>query len=468
MNCYRGMNRRQFLQAAAAAGVGLLGAVACTPATPTSAPTSAPTTASGEAAPTAAPAATAAAETVKLTFICDTINQGHVQLRDAWAKAFSEQHPNITVDHQPVPQDYGVKVQTLFAAGTPPDIYRYLQETTPIVTVVAKKMHLRLDDLVNKDNYDLSDFRKDAVGLYEWEGGLYALPRDYGNQNLFINLDLFAQAGIQPPPVDWEEKEFTFEKFLDIAKALTVKKGDRTEQWGFLVNRGWRPWASWVYNNGGTVVHRDDKGVATAIALDEAPAVEALQFLQDLMYVHAVAPRPDLESELGGFDLFATGRVGMMINNPSSVNQYRTIEAFKWDIATLPIGKAERRGTGGGGSGWATGAATKHPAEAWEFLKFISSVEAETGEVKIGATTPSRVSVVTGPDFLDPSKPPTHAKGFAQAQEYVVRDPVHVNWPEVFSRIVTPGMDQLWNGSKPAADVVKQIKAEGDKLFAGK
>jgi multiple sugar transport system substrate-binding protein len=188
--------------------------------------------------------------------------------------------------------------------------------------------------------------------------------------------------------------------------------------------------------------------------------------LQDLMHKHTVAPRPDLESELGGFDLFATGRVGMMINNPSAVNQYRTITSFKWDVATLPIGKGSRRGTGGGGTGWAAGATTKNPKAAWEFLKFISSAEAELDEVAVGATTPARTAVATGDKFLDPTKPPTNAKGFAQAQEYVVRDPVHVRWPEISSRILTPNMDQLWNGSKTAADVVKAIKTEADKLFA--
>ena len=55
-----------------------------------------------------------------------------------------------------MPQDYNTKIQTLFAAGTPPDTYRYLQEVVPIITVVAKKMHLRMDDWVKKDNYDLT------------------------------------------------------------------------------------------------------------------------------------------------------------------------------------------------------------------------------------------------------------------------------------------------------------------------
>ncbi|HEY9076701.1 MAG TPA: extracellular solute-binding protein [Anaerolineaceae bacterium] len=459
MKDQRKLSRRDFLKVGAAVAVSISGLAAC--ASPTPVPTASKP--SGAAEPTKPPAA---AEPAKITFVCDTINTGHVKVRDNWAKKFTEKFPNITVEHQPVPQDYNTKIQTLFAAGTPPDIYRYLQEVVPIITVVAKKMHLQLDQLAAADKYDTSDFRKDALNLYLWEGGLYALPRDYGNQNLFINLDLFQKAGIAQPPVDWEEKTWTFEKFLEVAKALTIKKDNKTEQWGFLVNRGWRPWASWVYNNGGTVVKKDAKGVATSISLDEPAAIEALQFLQDLMHKHAVAPRPDMESELGGFDLFATGKVGMMINNPSAVNQYRTITAFKWDVATLPIGKATRRGTGGGGSGWAAGAGTKSPKATWEFIKYISSAEAEIEEVEIGATTPARTSVATGPKFLDPSKPPANAKGFAQAQEYVVRDPVSVKWPEISSRLLTPNMDTLWNGSKSPADVVKAFKAEADALLA--
>jgi len=134
--------------------------------------------------------------------------------------------------------------QTLFAAGTPPDIYRYLQEITPIITVSQKALHLQLDDYIAADAYDLSDFRPDAVRLYQWEGKTFALPRDYGNQNLFYNVDIFEEAGVEPPPVDGEESSFTFEVFLDMLQRLVKREGDRVTQWGFLVNRGQRPWAS--------------------------------------------------------------------------------------------------------------------------------------------------------------------------------------------------------------------------------
>ncbi len=247
---------------------------------------------------------------------------------------------------------------------------------------------------------------------------------------------------------------------------LTKRNGDRTEQWGFLINRGQRPWASWLYNNGGALVHRDQSGLATDCALTDPASVEALQFLQDLMYTHQVSPTPDLESEMGGFELFASGRVAMMMNNPSSVNQYRTIEAFQWDVATLPIGKAERRGTGGGGTGWAVAAATKAPDMAWAFLQHIASAEAELAEVAVGATTPARISVVTSTAFQNPDLPPKNSAAFAQAQEYVVRDPVHTAWPEITQRIYTPKMDLLWSNTNDAATVAQMIKDEADALFA--
>jgi multiple sugar transport system substrate-binding protein len=445
------LTRRGFLRGAASVA-GLAALAACAPAVPGAQPGGA------GAAP--------ATEQVTLTFIVDTINEGHVQVRDKWATEFMAANPEVRIDHQTVPQEYVTKIQTLYAAGTPADIYRYLQEVTPIITVADKNMHLQLDDFVAADSYDIDDFRPDAIALYTWEDKLYALPRDYGNQNIYYNIDLFEEAGVSLPTANWEDRDWNFETFLDAATNLTKREGDRTTQWGFLVNRGQRPWASWLYSNGGALVHRDDRGVATESAMTDEASVEALQFVQDLMHVHKVAPTPDLESELGGFDLFASGRVAMMVNNPSAVNRYRTIEAFGWDVATLPIGKGERRGTGGGGTGWAAAAATSAPEWAWKFIAYISSAQAELDEVNAGATTPSRVSVVLSEAFLDPNLPPANARGFADAQEYVVRDPVHVLWPEITQRIYNPKMDQLWSGTLDAAAVAQEIAAEANPMFA--
>jgi multiple sugar transport system substrate-binding protein len=446
------LNRRDFLrQSAMAAGV--LGLAACAPAAV------APAGETGGEAP--------AEEGITIAFVCDTINEGHTAVRQKWADDFTAETPGVTVEHQTVPwSDYFTKIQTLFAAGTPPDMYRYLQEIAPIITVDAKKLHVPLDDYIEADAYDISDFRPDAIELYRWNGTTYALPRDYGNQNLYYNVDLFEAEGVDPPPPDWNDTEFTFEVFLDMVQRLTKKDGDRTTQWGFLVNRGQRPWASWVYSNGGGLVHIDDRGVAYESAMADPEVVEATQFLQDLIYTHEVAPRPDVESELGGVDLFATGRVAVMLTNPSAVNQFRAIEAFTWDVGTIPIGKADRRGTGGGGTGWAIGNGVENPDVDWQFMMHITSEQAQLDEVSVGATTPSRVAVVTSEAFLSPDLLPEHSEAFAQAQEFVVRDPVNINWPEITQRVYNPSMDLLWSGAESAEAVGQKIVEESAELFA--
>lgn len=459
------MRRRQFLKGLLAGGGILLTACGAPAPTPTTGPTPTPAPAQPGATPTPATAKPGAQAGAKIVFMSD-IGGEHIKLRDQWAKRFSEQ-TGIQVEHQPVVQNYNDKLLTMFAGGVPPDVFRYLQELIPIVAAVDKRLLYRLDDFLKRDNYDLSDFLPQAIDLYRWKGTLYALPRDYGNQNIFYNVTLLEKAGIGRLPTDWTDTTFTFERFLEIARALTKSERGRVTQWGCAVNRAWRPWASWVYSNGGAVVKTDADGLATEIALHEPPAVEALQFLQDLIYKHKVAPSPELETDAPARELFNTGRLAMVIDNPSAVQFFRQIKAFEWDVAPFPLGKASRRGVGGGGTGWAIAGPTKQPDAAWEFLKFISSREAQLDEVKIGGTTPSRRSVVNSPEFLDPTKPPRNARGFAQAQEYVVRDPVHARWTEILQQVITRELDALWGNKAPASAVAQEIKKKADPLFKG-
>jgi ABC-type glycerol-3-phosphate transport system substrate-binding protein len=137
-----------------------------------------------------------------------------------------------------------------------------------------------------------------------------------------------------------------------------------------------------------------------------------------------------------------------------------------YDVGVFPLGGASRRGVGGGGTGWAIAAPSKLPEEAWAFVQLITSREGQLGEVEIGQTTPSRVSVVTGKEYLDPNKPPKGKKVFADGQEYVVRDPVAAKWPDVERDVVNKLFnEQLWTGRAAASQVLKELKEKGDPLF---
>ena len=236
------------------------------------------------------------------------------------------------------------------------------------------------------------------------------------------------------------------------------------------MNTAWRPWASFVYSNGGKIVEADSRGVATSFAIDQEPAVEGLQLLQDLIYKHKIAPPPSgtiaWSTDLGPVEIFGTNKVGMLVGNPSQVAAFQKITAFEWNVAPLPVGKGGKRGTGGGGTAWSIAQGTKNVDAAWAFLKFITSAQAQHDEVAAGATTPSRKAVVTSKEFQDPARTPKNAKAFAEAQGYVVRDPVNSAWRDNFSKAVVPNIQLLFAGKEDARTVTKMIKEQGDSMWA--
>jgi multiple sugar transport system substrate-binding protein len=385
------------------------------------------------------------------------------ELMTRWATSFQQQ-TGVKVEATGGIAEYENKLSAALAGGTPPDVYRYLQENVPLPAALEQNRLLKLDPYVKRDKYDLADFRKDSITLYQWKGNLLGLPRDYGLQLVYYNTEMFQKAGIQPPPASWEDKTWTFQKFLDSAQALMRSGG---AQYAVYVNRGARPWASWVYSNGGSIVKKNADGLSTEFALGEKNAVDAMQFVQDLIYKHKVAPQPGEEASIGAVaQALQNGRIGMRFGNPSDNNQMRT-SGIPYDVAPFPIGPSgTRRGVGGGGSGWGIMGPTKQPEEAWAFLQHIASKQAELDEVAIGQTTPARTSVVTGKEYLDPAQPPKNSKVFADGQEYVVRDPVHSKWPDVQRDVVNKILtEQFWTGQASAAQAMKEIKDKGDVYF---
>ena len=383
-------------------------------------------------------------------------------LMQRWGTAFAEKS-GVKVEVTGGVQDYANKLTAAFAGGAAPDVYRYLQESIPLPAAVDRQMLLGLDALLKRDRYDLSEFRKDSVELYRWKGALRGLPRDYGLQLVYYNTDLFQRLGIPPLPTDWNDKTWTLQKFVDVC--VQVARGG--ERYALFVPRGRRLWASFVYTNGGNVVKLGPEGVATEFALAEKPAADALQLMQDLIYKHRAAPEPAEEAGLGNQQqLMQSGKLAMQITNPGTRGEFLRAGVSAFDVGVFPIGAGQRRGVGGGGTGWGIAGITKLPEEAWAFLQHITSKQAQLDEVAIGQTTPSRTSVVTSQEFLDPSRPPKSARVFADGQEYVVRDPVAARWPDVERDVVTPLMnDGLWSGKAPAAQVAKEIKEKGDSYF---
>jgi multiple sugar transport system substrate-binding protein len=151
-------------------------------------------------------------------------------LEDRYIAEFEETHPNVTVN---VTRQSSTKmielVQTAFAAGEGPTIFNLsINDEYPF-------MAAQLVDPVDYKaaGYDSESALVDAyvAGMLDpvtIDGDVYGLPLELTNWSLFINKNVFKDAGLDP------EKDYpkTWEEMLDVSEKLAIRDGD------ILIRRG--------------------------------------------------------------------------------------------------------------------------------------------------------------------------------------------------------------------------------------
>jgi sn-glycerol 3-phosphate transport system substrate-binding protein len=85
-----------------------------------------------------------------------------------------------------------------------------------------------MQDFIDRDKYDLSDFEPAVLNYYKVPDRLYSMPWNASSSILYYNKDAFKAAGLDPnkPPT-------TFEEVTEYAKKLVKKQGNETVQYGF-------------------------------------------------------------------------------------------------------------------------------------------------------------------------------------------------------------------------------------------
>ncbi len=272
------------------------------------------------------------------------------------------------------------------------------------------------------------------------------------NQQVYFNQALFDQAGVPYPPTKANATGWDFDAFVKAADRLTKRSGNDVTQYGFLVGRGLRGgWLQWIVTNGGELFSKD----YTQCLMGEPKAVEALQFMQDLIYKYRVAATPKEETDGGGAQkLFVQdAKVGMYLMPMAATVQHRRA-TFAWDVAVNPQGKGKRITTGGG-QAWHIVSTTKNPEEAWAALQHVAS--AETSKEMATVWYPARKSALAYLNAQDPQLPPKSRNVGPDGQEIMVTDPIFPAIADIQRDIITPELNALWNNEKPAIQVVASM-----------
>jgi multiple sugar transport system substrate-binding protein len=352
------------------------------------------------------------------------------------------------------------KVQTMIAAGTPPDLYS--PSAAESAAMSANNQTLRLDALIQRDKYELTDYFDRAVKLWQWQGKQVGLPRGYANQVLYYNVDLFEQAGRNPPPADWPSTAWTWDDFLADARALTKTTDDgRGGVWGYGLWPGLRfSYGLFIWNAGGDILSADGK----TCVIDTPEAIAGLQFIGDLVAKQRVSPPMDMVQAEQTDAMFYKGRVAMHTFTSGAMQRHQTgVTGFRWEVGVTPRGKLTPRQTTGGGTGWIIPAASKNLDEAWPLLQHLLTPDNQ--KIQAGFFYPSRKSIAEWFANTDPQLPPKNRKTVFEAGNFTRTDPVHARWGDV-DKIVQAELGPLFAGATAARETATQIKRQVDAVLA--
>lgn len=399
------------------------------------------------------------AQPVEITFMA----WGAPEELAVWQQIADEFHaanPNITVKMDVSDwESYWTKLDTLFAGGTPPDVFA--MDAPLYLDWQSRDVLLNLQPYIDAAPGFLDGFYPQTLQAYKVGGNYYGLPRDFQTIVMFYNKDMFDAAKLDYPKAGW-----TWDDLRAAAKKLTLDTdGDgKFDQYGFSCDL-WDMelcWSEAIWSHGGEIVNAD----YTKTLLGEPKARQAWQMFYDMMFADKSMPDTVAAGEYG-YDLFQAGVVALWPMGHWAVPGYATVE-FKWDVVPMPAGPAGQA-TSVNSAGFVVAKASKNADASWEFIKFALSQTGQTRLTELGFAIPVLKTVAASPIFLDQKvgQLTINQQVFLDSLQFARPKPVFRGYT-LWADAIGNGMATIWSGEAKLDATLDKAIQDADAALAEK
>ena len=311
-------------------------------------------------------------------------------------EAFNEKFPYIEVEVSYILQDqYYNQVIYDTAAGSMSDVFWIAQDY--IDQIVGQNNIIASLNLIDERDTTFStdvlveeavacSSLKDANGVEQ----LYMIPRDYNEVVMYYNVDMFEEAGIELPDAT---EPMTKSKFDTMVRDLREYYGKAAMPKVIDVNTNWDSFAWPLLKSFGAKII-DEQG---NVMLDSQATKDALLYWRELFNEDIVPPSTTMSTGV----MFYMGQAPIYFHSRAELTNIISSDepGAPTNIGVAPVPQfGDTYAVGGGSSGYAMYKGTKNATEAWAFLKFIASEEAQEAMGTSGSSVPSLKSMLENYD----------------------------------------------------------------------
>ncbi len=293
---------------------------------------------------------------------------------------FELHHPGIKVKHEVINDQYMDVIKTRFIGEAAPDVFYLDALEAPFF--MSQDVLEPLEGYI-KPEFDLADFQVTLLDSFKYQNHIYGLPKDYSTLALFYNKQAFAAANLSKPPTTWDE-------LRSDSKLLTVDRNQdgRIDQYGFGETPELGRQAYKIKAFGGQLV--TENGYA---AFASEAGLQGLQLAVDQYQKDRTSAQKSDVGTNSGSEMFGQGKAAMVIEGNWAIPYLR--ETFpKLEFATAEMPSINnKKVTMVFTVAYVMNKQTKHKAEAWELISYLTGFEGMQKWSAMGIALPTRKSV---------------------------------------------------------------------------
>ncbi len=313
-----------------------------------------------------------------------------------WQKVaddFHKLHPTVTIKIEAIETNemQRNRIPAALLSNNPPDVF----QSWGGGEIAEQVQSGYLKDITADTKAEVATMGP-AAKIWQVSGKQYALPYDFGIEGFWYNKDLFTQAGITTPPTTLDELNTAVTKLKAINVApIAVGAGDKWPAGHWWYNFAVKECSADALANASGKKNFDDPCFVKA-GKDLQTFLATKPFQKDFL---ATPGQTGANSSAG---LLANGKAAMElmgtwdggVMGPLTPDQKEPKFLSWFPFPSVPGAAGNPTTQMGGGDAFAC--AKKAPAECVEFIKYISSLEVQTGYAGTGSGIPVVKGAETG------------------------------------------------------------------------